>query len=176
MPDAFLGEIRLFAGTYAPQGWAFCNGQTLPIRQNTALFSLLGITYGGDGTTTFALPNLQASVPVQTGQGPGLSSYTLGQAGGTPSVTLTQAQMPTHGHQLQSSSAGGTQASPENGIWSVPSAGRGLAAYNSSPGSSPAMAPNILGGTGGGQPHENRMPFVVLNYCIALLGIYPERP
>lgn len=176
MADPFLGEIRIFANTYAPQGWAFCNGQTLPISQNTALFALLGVTYGGNGTSNFQLPNLQASVPVQAGQGPGLSPYSLGQAGGAPSVTLTSDQLATHSHTPSGSSAGGTQNSPAGGVWSSPSAGRGIVAYDPNAGSGPQMAPNALAAVGDGQPHENRMPFVVLNYCIALQGVFPQRP
>jgi microcystin-dependent protein len=163
----FLGEIRIFPYNFAPRGWAFCNGQILSISQNTALFSLLGTTYGGNGQTTFALPDLRGRVPNSSGQGPGLSSYTLGQVGGTETVTLTQSEMPSHNHGVNSTNADATSARPGGNF---PAAGGG---YNSA--SSNTMAPTMIGNAGGSQPHSNVQPYLTLNYCIALTGIYPSR-
>lgn len=174
--DQYLGEIRIFAGNFAPRGWALCNGQLLLIAQNTALFSLLGVTYGGDGKTTFALPNLQGRAPLQAGQGAGLSSYPLGQSGGEQSVTLTTGQMPSHNHAVGASTAAGSQASPENGVWAMPGARRGLAAYSANAGSGAELNPSALTVSGGSQPHHNMPPYLALNFIIALEGIYPQRP
>lgn len=168
MAEPFLAEIKMFAGNFAPRGWAFCNGQILSIAQNTALFSLLGTTYGGNGQTTFALPNLQSRSPVHAGQGPGLSSIDLGQVGGSEAVTLTQAQMPAHSH-LASANQGAPSATRPAG--NVP-AGSGSYA-TASDGST--MNPGFVQNTGGGQPHENRPPFLGINFIIALEGIFPSR-
>lgn len=173
MSDQFVGEIRIFPGNFAPSGWAQCNGQQLPISQNTALYSLLGPTYGGDGKTTFALPNLQGCAPMQQGQGPGLSDYPLGQTGGTATVTLLTSEIPAHSHQLMHS-GGSANAS-------TPATDRGLArtglAQIYTPGNSSAPAfQQGLAASGGSNPHNNMQPYLVLNFCIALQGIYPQRP
>ena len=171
MSEPFLGEIRMFGFGFAPQGWAQCNGQLLPISQNTALFSLLGTTYGGDGTTTFALPDMQSRVPVCKGQGPGLSSYTEGQAGGAETVTLAATQMPGHTHPVKASSGAADSDQPE---------GRALARsashiYTAKPDTSTVMNADMLGDAGGSQPHGNIQPYLAVNFCIALTGIFPAR-
>ena len=172
MTEPFLGEIRMFGFNFAPQGWAFCNGQLLPINQNQALFALLGNMYGGNGTTTFALPNLQSRVPVGQGQGAGLSSYVAGQAGGAETVTLAAAQMPAHGHSVKASSSAAGSNKPD---------GRALArsqshTYAAKPDSSTVMHANMLGEAGSGEPHANIQPHLALNFCIAMVGIFPTRP
>jgi microcystin-dependent protein len=166
--EPFIGELRLFPYNFAPRGWAFCNGQLIAISQNTALFSLLGTTYGGNGQTTFALPDLRGRVPVSAGQGPGLSSYSLGQTGGTETVTLLQTQMPAHNHQVAVSNGGATASRP---------AGNYLAAGGSytTPSDGNTLAPTAVTPSGGNQPHENTQPYLTLNWCIALEGIFPSR-
>lgn len=166
MAEAFLGEIRLFGFNFAPRGWAFCNGQILSISQNTALFSLLGTQYGGNGIQTFALPDLQGRVPVGQGNGAGLSSYVIGEEGGTESVTLTQGQLPQHNH-AQPVTNGATTSSRPGG--QVPSAGGAYAAAGDG-GTFVATSP-----TGGNQPVPVLQPLLALNYCIALEGIFPAR-
>jgi len=170
MSDPFLGEIRLFGCNFAPLGWALCDGQLLSIAENTALFSLLGTTYGGNGTSTFALPDLRGRVALSSGQGPGLSNYAQGSSAGTESVALTEAQLPTHTHKAVCSSSPGQQASPVTNVWAAISL-----AYRRNPGVNQLMNPNAITTTGGNQAHENRQPFLALNYCIALQGIYPSR-
>lgn len=170
MSEPFLGQILIFGFNFPPRGWAACNGQILPIAQNTALFSLLGTTYGGNGQTTFGLPNLQSRVPLHFGQGPGLSNYDLGQAAGTETVTLLQTQMPAHGHLAGVSQAAGTTTRPSG---KVP-ATAGAAAYaDASDGS--AFNPAFVQNAGGSQPHDNLQPYLALNFCIALEGIFPSR-
>jgi microcystin-dependent protein len=173
--DPFVAEIRIFPFNFAPKGWAFCNGQLMPISQNTALFSLLGTTYGGDGKATFALPNLQGSVPLHTGgnqPGAGLSLYDQGQTGGSETVTLGLAEIPAHTHVVKAESI-------EPGDVSIPSGSAALAPsdggtlYQNTP--STQLAPQAVALTGGDQPHNNLMPYLVLNYCIALQGIFPPR-
>jgi microcystin-dependent protein len=171
MPDPFIGEIRMFGFGFAPQGWAPCNGQLLPIAQNAALFSLLGTTYGGDGQTTFALPDLRSRVPAGQGQGPGLSAYGQGQAGGAETVTLTAAQMPGHTHPVTASTSPADSGQP---------AGRTLAraaghTYTARSGTSTAMNPAMLGHAGGSQPHGNLQPYLAVNFCITTEGIFPPR-
>lgn len=171
MSEPFVGEIRMFGFGFAPQGWALCNGQLLPISQNQALFSLLGTTYGGDGRTTFALPDMQSRVPVCQGQGPGLSSYAEGQAGGAETVTLAAAQMPGHTHPVKASSSAAGSDQP---------GGRALARsashiYTAEPDTNTVLNADMLGGTGGGQPHGNIQPYLAVNFCIALTGIFPPR-
>jgi microcystin-dependent protein len=156
----------LFGGNFAPAGWALCNGQLLSIQQNTALFSILGTTYGGNGQTNFALPDLRGRVPLHFGQGPGLTSYTEGQVGGSESITLIQQQMPQHTHQQPATAADQTTNRPNA---AVPARG---GFYN---GTQDASLLKPTTAAGGNQPHENRQPFLVLNYCIALQGIFPSR-
>jgi|SRR5579884_34954 len=171
MSSPFLAEIRIFPFNFAPRGWALCDGQLLPISQNTALFSLMGTTYGGDGRSNFALPNLQGSVPLGTGQGPGLSLYELGESGGSDVITLLQSEIPLHDHAVEAYSHGGTSASPGGNAL----AGSGLSLYQTSASPLVSMAPTAVAPAGGDQPHNNLMPYLVLNFCIALQGIFPPR-
>ena len=170
--DPFIGELMLFGGNFCPRGWADANGQLLPISVNTALFSLLGTLYGGDGRTTFALPDLRGRVPLHEGQGPGLSDYVQGQTGGSESVSLTVPQLPSHRHPAMGSNALASQFGPGGNV--LASKDR-IASYR--PGDDPLvpMAPGAIGDTGGGQAHENRPPFLTLRWCIALQGIFPSR-
>lgn len=170
--DPFIGEIMLFAGNFAPRGWAFCDGQILSISQNTALFSLLGTTYGGNGVTTFALPDLRGRAPVHFGQGAGLSSYVLGQKAGVEAVTLGVNEIPAHTHQAFADANNGTTDSP---VGALPARNpAGMPVYGTT--ANAAMAAGHLATVGGGQPHTNLPPYLVLNYCIALTGIFPSRP
>ena len=174
--DPFVAEIRIFAGNFAPTGWAFCNGQLMPIGQNTALFSLLGTTYGGDGRTTFALPNLQGMAPLQAGQGPGLSLYDLGQSGGESAVTLTDAEMPSHRHTINALDSGGDQSNPANTIWAKAATGRqGVNIYTQNLNNPAGLNPLAFTAAGGSQPHNNMPPYLALTFIIALQGIYPPR-
>jgi microcystin-dependent protein len=175
MASPFVAEIRIFPFNFAPTGWAFCNGQTMPISQNTALFSLLGTTYGGDGKSTFALPNLQGSAPLMPGQGPGLSLYDLGQAGGETNVTLIQSEIPAHRHTARANSGAGTQSSPANADWASAKVLRqGINLYGQGEANT-TMNPQALSITGGNLPHNNMPPYLVLNFCIAMQGIFPSR-
>jgi microcystin-dependent protein len=167
MSNPYLGEIRLFASNFAPDGWALCNGQLLPISQNTALFSVIGTTYGGDGQTTFALPDFQDRVPIHQGEGLGLSPYVIGQSGGAATVTLTTAQLPTHVHPIGASSATATTGTPAGGALAIASAELYGVASNMG-----AMGSQLVGG---GQPHDNVQPFLGVNFIIALQGIYPSQ-
>lgn len=169
--DAFIGEIRIFAGNYAPQYWAFCNGQLLPIAQNPALFSILGVMYGGDGRTTFALPNLNGRVPIGFGAGPGLTPRTQGQIGGSETVTLLQSEMPTHTHALGVQSTRGTSVDPSNGVL----AGSSIRDRQYAPTANTTMSPQALAPTGGSQPHNNLPPVLSLSFIIALQGEFPLR-
>ena len=164
----FLGEIFMFAGNFAPRGWALCNGQILSIAQNTALFALLGTTYGGNGVNTFALPNLQSRIPVHVGPG-----YAQGQVDGTESVTLAASQLPVHTHQLTASPAVSSIDSPTGAVPGDTTLA-GVRIYTD-PLNAGAMDPNAIGMSGSSLPHENRMPFVVINFIIALQGIFPSR-
>jgi len=175
MTDPFVAEIRLFGFNFPPRGWAFCDGQLLPISQNTALFSLLGTMYGGDGKSTFALPNLQGHAPLHVGAnqpGPGLSTYDQGQLGGSETVTLLQSEMPAHTHQLRAQTI-------DNADVNIPSATSSFAGstggtlYQSS--ANTQLAPQALSPVGGSQPHNNMQPYLCVNFCIALQGIYPPR-
>jgi len=172
MSDPFVAEIRLFSGNFPPRGWAFCNGQLLPISQNTALFSLLGTMYGGDGKTTFGLPNLVQRMPLHRGQGPGLSDYFQGQSGGAASVALQQTEMPSHGHALQATSSVAT-ATAANGAMLAKAISPSPPYHD--PSSLQPMGPMALGANGGGQPHNNQQPYLQLNFIIALQGIFPAR-
>lgn len=169
MADPFVAEIRIFPFNFAPKGWAFCNGQLLPLSQNTALFSLLGTTYGGNGKSNFALPDLQGSVPIHPGQGPGLSLYDLGQTGGSETVTLLESEIPAHNHTLR--------AVEDDGGFLTP-VGMFLAAGNSmyvNGNPNTTMSPQALTPAGGDQPHNNMMPYLTFNFCIALQGVFPPR-
>jgi microcystin-dependent protein len=177
MSDPFVGEIRMFAGNFAPTGWALCNGQLLPISQNTALFSLLGTYYGGDGKTTFALPNLQGAAPLQQGQGSGLSLYDLGQTGGEQAVTLLQSEIPSHTHSVLANDGNGNQDSPLGNAWASAHSGRPqINMYSNNPGSGLlVMSPQAFSIAGASQPHNNMPPYLVLTFIIALQGIFPPR-
>ncbi len=172
MNEPFIGSIVMFAGNFAPQGWALCNGQLLPIQQNTALFSILGSTYGGDGRTTFALPDLRGRVPVHPGQGPGLSPYVEGQAGGTEAVTLTVSQLPAHSHPVNCSNTAASRggATP---VGSVPAVTNGADVYSTTPNAQ--MLPQMIGIAGGSQPAPIVQPYLGINFIIALVGIFPSR-
>jgi microcystin-dependent protein len=170
--EPYLGQITLVAFNFAPVGWAFCNGQLLPIDQYTALFSLLGTTYGGDGQTTFALPDLRSRIPLHQGQGSGTSNYTMGQSGGTEQVTLTSDQVPSHTHQAQCFTGASNSQSPVNGVWAQASNDQ---PYKASAVGTASMASGAIGPAGGNQPHPNLIAFQALNYIIALEGIYPSQ-
>ncbi len=174
MSSPFVAEIRIFAFNFAPRGWAACDGQILPISQNTALFSLLGTTYGGDGKTTFALPNLQDSAPLQPGQGAGLSQHFLGETGGEQNVTLLQTEMPAHAHGAQGVAGAGGQSPSPTTTWAEANQ-RGISVYTASGAQNVSMSPLAVANNGGGQPHNNMMPYLTVNFCIALQGIYPAR-
>ena len=170
-PEPFLGEIRMFAFDFAPRGWAPCDGRLLPINQNQALFTLLRNMYGGNGTTTFALPNLQSRVPINHGHGAGLSTYAVGQAGGTETVKLSAAHMPAHTHPVSASGAAAISNMPGS---RVPA--RSVSnTYAATPDTS-TMNANMLGAAGGGQPHANMQPYLAVNFCIAMVGFFPARP
>jgi microcystin-dependent protein len=173
MSEPFLGEIRMVAFNFAPSGWALCNGQFLSISSNTALFALLGTFYGGNGTTTFALPNLQSRVAVHQGQGPGLSPYVIGQTGGVENVTLLASQMPVHSHSVNAVSTGGNAASPAGALPAVESTGTSL--DYSSAAANTTMNTTMIGNAGSGTPFQNIQPYLCVNFVIALQGIFPSR-
>jgi microcystin-dependent protein len=174
MADPFVAEIRIFAFHFAPRGWAFCNGQILPISQNTALFSLLGTTYGGNGQSTFALPDMQDNAPMHPGQGPGLSLHDLGETGGSPSVTLLQSEMPLHPHSLMASVENATQGTLANNVTLETCIAGSLYQSNVNANLVP-MNIQALAVSGGDLPHNNMMPYLTLNFCIALQGVFPPR-
>ena len=171
MANPFVAEIRIFPFNFAPKGWAFCDGQILPLSQNTALFSLLGTTYGGDGKSNFALPNLQGSAPMHPGQGPGLSLHDLGETGGSETVTLLESEIPSHSHQQSVSSQLGLENNPVGQLFAM---GDGVNMY-ATPGALTPMSDQILPPAGGDQPHNNLQPYLTLNFCIALQGVFPPR-
>lgn len=171
MPSQFVGEIRIFAGDFAPTGWAFCDGQLLPISQNTALFSILGTAYGGNGLSTFALPDLRGRVPMQPGQGPGLTPRNRGQALGTETHTLTLAELAAHTHPLRASSGNGNSDAPAGNVMARSPA----AIPQYAPSFDSVMAVDAVSSTGGGQPHPNMQPYLTVNFIIALQGVYPPR-
>ena len=173
MADQFLGEIRMMPCNFAPTGWAMCNGQLMAISQNTALFSLLGTTYGGNGSSTFALPNLQGRAIMHPGQGAGLSQRTLGETGGVTAVSLSTAQMPAHNHRLLASHNIGTTTSPANAAFAVGANAKPL--YGPASGSPGTMHASTLSSAGNGVPHDNMQPYLVMNFIIALSGIFPAR-
>ncbi|HOP21495.1 MAG TPA: tail fiber protein [Gammaproteobacteria bacterium] len=178
MSEPFIAEIRIFAGNFAPRSWAFCNGQLLPISQNTALFSLIGTTYGGDGRSTTALPNLQGRAPMHPGRGPGLTARRLGERGGTQSVTLTEAQIPNHNHSVTADAnpggfGGGGADTPDpvnHYLASTSASGQFYANGNSN-----VVAMSEVTTAGGSQAHNNVQPVIAINYIIALQGLYPSR-
>ena len=173
MTDPFVAEIRIFPFNFPPRGWAFCDGQLMSISQNTALFSLLGTTYGGDGRTNFALPNLQGRAPMHPGQGPGLSLYDLGEVGGTDTVTLLQSEAPAHPHAWNASNQDATNQSPVSEL--TASGVGGITMYAAPPASLTPLNSNAVGPVGSNQPHNNLQPYLTVNFCIALQGIYPPR-
>jgi microcystin-dependent protein len=175
MTNPFVAEIRILTCNFAPTGWAFCNGQVLPLSQNTALFSLLGTTYGGDGKSNFALPNLQGSSPMFYGQGPGLSLHDIGETGGSTTVSLLESEMPSHTHPLQASAhdANLDNPGPNNSL------GRSnpqlIYKQPTGAGTLVPLSSNTVAPAGGDQPHNNLMPYLTVNFCIALQGVYPPR-
>lgn len=173
--DPYIGEIRIFAGNFAPKNWAFCNGQLLSIAQNTALFSILGTSYGGDGKVTFGLPNLQGGITIGQGNGPGLSPRQVGETGGTPAVTLVGTQIPSHGHTFTGEGAEANTTSPGGNFVA---ANRGLSPYTApnAPGLNVRpMNAAAVGVSGSSAPHNNMQPYLGLNYIIALFGVFPPR-
>jgi microcystin-dependent protein len=172
--DPFVAEIRIFPFNFAPKGWAWCDGQLLPLSQNTALFSLLGTTYGGDGKSTFALPDLQGRSPMHPGQGPGLSLHDLGETGGSETVSLLESEIPAHSHALMASTEDGTQGSLTAGITIANSVGGALYQTVTNTNLTP-MNPSALAPAGGDQPHNNMQPYLTFYFCIALQGVFPPR-
>jgi microcystin-dependent protein len=173
MSEPFVAEIRIFAGNFAPRGWAFCNGQLLPVAQNTALFSLIGTTYGGDGRTTTALPNLEGRAPMHPGRGPGLTARRLGQRGGVETVTVSEAQMPSHTHTLMAVDRRANSGVAVND--SLAEARDGLRYQSNTTSNLVDMSSQALPDTGGSQAHNNLQPFLAMNFIIALVGLYPSR-
>lgn len=174
MSSPFVGEVRVFGFNFPPKGWAFCDGQLLPISQNTALFSLLGTFYGGDGKSTFALPNLQGNLSVSQGQGAGLQQYFIGESGGSQTVTLLQTEMPLHNHNLETDTLDPVDGgSPANA-----SLGKSPSTLMYTNATSPQVQMNAqaIVANGGSQPHNNMMPYLCLNFCIAMQGVFPARP
>ena len=173
MGEPFIGEIRMFGGSFAPAGWAMCQGQLMPISQNDALFNLIGTTYGGDGQSTFGIPDLQGRIPIHAGQGPGISqSYMIGEMAGTETVTLTTNQMPIHNHAMQASASIGQNAQPQGGVYAQVSTG-----FLFSEPFDPLVNMNaqMIAPVGGSQPHDNMMPFLVLTFILSLFGVFPSQ-
>jgi microcystin-dependent protein len=168
MSDFFISEIRIFSGNYAPQGWAFCDGRIMLISQNTTLFKLIGTTFGGNGTTTFALPDLRGRVPMHAGAGPGLSTRVRGERGGVEQVTLSSQQIPAHTHPLIASTGAGNANTPQGNLVAD---GPALAFLEAAPDTQ--LAPVAAAPVGGSQPHENRMPYLTVSFIIALTGVIP---
>jgi microcystin-dependent protein len=182
MSDQFLAEIRIFPFDFAPIQWAFCNGQILPLSQYTALFSLLGTNYGGDGKSNFALPNLQGNVPVDAGQGTGLSQYEVGEQGGSQTVTLLDTENPSHNHLVNASGGNASSVDPSGNVYakglyelSVTNKGPVNLYTTTAPSPTLTLKPTAIGVAGGGQAHNNMMPYLTLNFCIAMQGIFPAR-
>ena len=175
MSDPFVAEIRIFGFNFAPTGWAMCNGQILHISQNTALFSLLGTTYGGNGQSTFALPDMQANAPMHPGQGPGLSLHDLGEIGGEEFVTLLESEMPAHTHFMRAHNGDQADAQTPSPNTSLAQSANGFAYQATTNQNLTPLNPQILTLAGGSLPHNNMMPFLVLNFCIALQGVFPPR-
>jgi microcystin-dependent protein len=175
MATPFIGEIRMFGGNFAPAGWAFCDGSVIPISEYEALFNLIGTTYGGDGQSTFALPDLRGRVPVHMGQGPGLSPYVIGQMAGVEAVTLGTSQVPAHTHVLTASSVGATAGTPINNVTAAAAAGTTTKMYADASASPTNMASAAVSHVGDGFPHENRMPYLAVSFIISLFGIFPSQ-
>jgi microcystin-dependent protein len=171
MADPFVAEIRIFPFNFAPKGWAWCNGQLMPLSQNTALFSLLGTTYGGNGKSNFALPDLQGRAPMHPGQGPGLSLHDLGETGGSETVTLLESEIPAHSHSVSASVSDGTSQTPADEKLAT---GVGIGQYAPA-GSFVSLSPTALTPAGGDQPHNNLMPYLTFYFNIALQGVFPPR-
>lgn len=169
--SAFIGEIRMFGGSFEPVGWAFCNGQLLAISENETLFNLIGTTYGGDGQNTFALPNLQGRIPLHMGQGPGLSSHSIGEQGGTETVTLTVNQAPAHTHLPAANSGNGTSTDPSGNVWAAQPA---LLQYAIAGSANTNLPANTVSQAGGNQPHDNMVPYLAISFIISLYGVYPS--
>ena len=172
MADPFVAEIRIFPFNFAPKGWAWCDGQLLPLSQNTALFSLLGTTYGGNGKSNFALPDLQGRAPMHPGQGPGLSLHDLGETGGSETVTLLESEIPSHSHAMTASRGDGVERIPSG---QLPAAGIGGIVAYATPGALTQLSPNGLAPAGGDQPHNNLQPYLTFYFNIALQGVFPPR-
>ena len=177
MSEAFVGEIRMAGFNFAPFGWAFCSGQIMPIAQNTALFSLLGTNYGGNGQSTFGLPDLRGRTPIQWGQGPGLSDVAIGETGGSSTVTLQANNIPPHTHSLSATTAAASQASPANGVWAVSGSRRTTVNLYKSTTDNTAMSAQSLGTSGSAvvAAHNNVSPYLAVSFIIALQGIFPPR-
>lgn len=174
MSTPYLAQIQPFGFNFAPRGWSFCDGQILSIAQHSALFALIGTTYGGDGITTFALPDLRGRVALHQGHGPGLSARSIGETGGSQNVTLTASQMPTHNHLVMANGTAGTTFTPANNYLAADS-GNTDAIYSTTLSNPATMATNMVGAAGGNQPHNNMQPYLVINWCIAMEGIYPSQ-
>jgi microcystin-dependent protein len=175
MGQPYVGEIRMFGGSFSPAGWMSCQGQTIPISENDVLFTLIGTTYGGDGEETFNLPDLQGRAPLHQGTGPGGTTYQMGEKAGTESETLTTQQIPGHNHGMIASTAAST-LSPSNALLTVPtSSQQGITIYNNAPPSFVALHPNTVQPTGGSQPHDNMQPFLSITFIISLFGVFPSQ-
>ncbi len=175
MSEPFVGEIRMFAGNFAPRGWAFCDGQLLAVSQNDALFSLLGTIYGGDGRTTFGLPDMRGRIPLHAGTGPGLSQRRLGDKSGTEEETLTTNQLASHTHALQGNTAAADSATAQDNLLATPGGVTAFEPITNAPGTNISLASTTITNTGGNRSHTNLMPTLCVNFIIALLGIYPSR-
>jgi microcystin-dependent protein len=171
MADPFVAEIRIFPFNFAPKGWAWCDGQLMPLSQNTALFSLLGTTYGGNGKSNFALPDIQGRAVMHPGQGPGLSLHDLGEPGGSETVTLLESEIPSHSHSMNASQSDGLERSPGGQLLAT---GIGISQYQT-PGGQTPLSPSTVAPAGGDQPHNNLQPYLTFYFCIALQGVFPPR-
>ena len=171
MADPFVAEIRIFPFNFPPTGWATCDGQLMPLSQNTALFSLLGTTYGGNGKSNFALPNIQGNAVMHPGQGPGLSLHDLGETGGSETVSLLESEIPSHSHVVAASEGDGTERTPASQLLAT---GIAISQYQT-PGPLTTLAPQAVAPIGADQPHNNMQPYLTLNFCIALQGVFPPR-